>query len=53
MENETFFSSNRKCDLEMIWHHDKYWKASAGSTLEGFKLGLVIFDEMDAIFNKI
>ena len=53
MENETFFSSNRKCDLDMIWHQDKYWKPSTGSTLEGFKLGLVIFDELDAIFNKI
>ena len=52
MENETFFSWNRKCDLDMIWHQDKYWKPSTGSTLEGFKLGLVIFDEMDAIFNK-
>ena len=53
MENETFFSSNRKCDLDMIWHQDKYWKPSTGSTLEGFRLGFVIFDEMDAIFHKI
>ena len=53
MENETFFSPNRNCDLDMIWHQDKYWKASTGSTLEGFKLGLVIFDEMHAIYNKI
>ena len=33
----------------MIWDQDKHWKASTGSTLEGFKLGLIIFDEMDAI----
>ena len=52
-ENETFFSTNRKSYLEMIWHQDKHWKPSPGSTLEGFKLGLVIFDDMDEFFSKI
>ena len=53
MENETFFSSNRKCDLDMIWHQDKYWKPSTGSIVEDSKLGLVIFDDMDEFFSKI
>ena len=46
-ENETFFSTNRKSALDMIRHQDKHWKSSTRSTLEGFKLGLVIFDDTD------
>ena len=53
MENETFFSSNRKCDLDMIWHQDKYWKPSTGSTLEDFELGSVIFHDLNDFFSKI
>ena len=48
-----FFSTNRKSDLDMIWHQDKHWKVSTGSTVEDFKLGLVIFDDMDEFFSKI
>ena len=48
-----FFSTNRKSALDMIWHQDKHWKSSTGSTLEGFKLGLVIFDDMDDFLSKI
>ena len=36
----------------MIWHQDKHWKPSTGSTLEGFKLGLIRFDDMDEFFAK-
>ena len=37
----------------MIWDHDKYWKASPGSTLKGFNNDLTIFYDLDEIFNKI
>ena len=53
MKNEKFFSKNRKLDLDMIWHHDKYWKASPGSTLKGFNNGLTIFYDLDEFFNKM
>ena len=45
-----FFLENQKCDLGMIGHKDKYWKPSNVSTLEGFKLALVTFNNLDAFF---
>ena len=48
-----FLSKNQKLDLDMIWDHDKYWKASPGSTLRDFNNGLTIFYDLDEIFNKI
>ena len=53
MKNDIFFSQNRKLDLDMIWDHDKYWKASPGSTLKGFNNGFTIVDDLDEISNKI
>ena len=53
MKNENFFSKNRKLDVDMIWDHDKYWKASPGSTLKDFNNVLSIFCDLIEIFNKI
>ena len=53
MKNENFFSKNRKLDLDMILDHDKYWKASPGSTLKDSNNGLTIFDDLDEFFNKM
>ena len=36
----------------MIWDHDKYWKASPGSTLKGSNNGLTIFYDLDEFLNK-
>ena len=47
------FSKNQKLDLNMIWDHDKYWKASPRSTLKDFNNDLTIFYDLDEILNKI
>ena len=48
-----FFSTNPKSNLDLIWHQDNYWKPSPGSTLQGSKLDLGIFDGIDEFFSKI
>ena len=47
-----FFSQNRKLDLDMILGLDKYWKASPGSTLKGFNIGLAVFNDIDEFLTK-
>ena len=46
MKFENFFSRIRKLDLDMIWDHDRYVKASPGSTLHNPNNGLAIFDDL-------
>ena len=46
MKFEIFFSRIRKLDLDMIWDHDRYVKASPGSTLQSSNNGLIIFDDL-------
>ena len=46
MKNENFFSRIRKLDLDMIWDHDRYVKASPGSTLQSSNNGLTISDDL-------
>ena len=41
-----FFSRIRKLDLDMIWDHDRYVKASPGSTLQSSNNGLTIFYDL-------
>ena len=41
-----FFSRIRKLDVDMIWDHDRYVKASPGSTLQSSNNGLTIFDDL-------
>ena len=50
------FSRIRKLDLDMIWDHDRYVKASPGSTLHIPNNGLTILDDMgrkSGIFSAI
>ena len=46
MKFENFFSRIRKLDLDMIWDHDRYVKASPGSTLQSSNNGLTIFYDL-------
>ena len=46
MKFENFFSRIRKLDLDMIWNHDRYVKASPGSTLQSSNNGLTISDDL-------
>ena len=46
MKFETFFSQIRKLDIDMIWDHDRYVKASPGSTLQSSNNGLTIFHDL-------
>ena len=46
MKFEKIFSRIRKLDLDMIWDHDRYVKASPGSTLQSSNNGLTIFDDL-------
>ena len=46
MKFEIFFSRIRKLDLDMIWDHDRYVKASPGSTLHNPNNGLAISDDL-------
>ena len=46
MKFENFFSWIRKWDVDMIWEHDRYVKASPGSTLQSSNNGLSIFDDL-------
>ena len=45
MKFEIFFSRIRKLDVDVIWDHDRYVKASPGSTLQSSNDGLVIFHD--------
>ena len=59
MKFEKNFSRIRKLDLDMIWDHDRYVKASPGSTLQSSNNGLTIFYDLGrkagnfSISNKI
>ena len=46
MKFENFFSRIRKLDVDEIWEHDTYVKASPGSTLQSSNNGLTIFDDL-------
>ena len=46
MKFENFFSRIRKLDVDVIWDHDRYVKASLGSTLQNSNNGLTVFDDM-------
>ena len=46
MKFENFFSRIRKLDLDMIWDHDRYVKASPGSTQHIPNNGLAISDDL-------
>ena len=46
MKFELFFSQIRKLDVDMIWYHDRYVKASLGSTLQSSNNGLTISDDI-------
>ena len=46
MKFDFFFSRIRKLDLDMIWDHDRYVKASPGSTLQSSNNGLTIFHDL-------
>ena len=46
MKFENFFSRIRKLDVNMIWGHDRYVKASPGSTLFISNDGLTIFHDL-------
>ena len=46
MKFEIFFSRIRKLDVDVIWDHDRYVKASPGSTLQSCNNGLTIFDDL-------
>ena len=46
MKFEKKFSRIRKLDLDMIWDHDRYVKASPGSTLHNPNNGLTISDDL-------
>ena len=45
-------ATDRKLDLNMILGLDKYWKASPGSTLKGFNIGLTVFKDFDEFMTK-
>ena len=56
MKFEKIFSRIRKLDLDMIWDHDRYVKASPGSTLHIPNNGLTILEDMgrkSGIFSAI
>ena len=46
MKFEIFFSRIRKLDVDVIWDHDRYVKASPGSTLQSSNNGLTIWDDL-------
>ena len=46
MKFENFFSRIPKLDIDVIWDHDRYVKASPGSTLFISNDGLTIFDDL-------
>ena len=46
MKFEKNLKQIRKLDLDMIWDHDKYVKASPGSTLQSSNNGLTISDDL-------
>ena len=46
MKFEKKISRIRKLDLDMIWDHDRYVKASPGSNLQSSNNGLTIFDNL-------
>ena len=46
MKFENFFSRIRKLDVDVIWDHDRYVKASPGSTLQSSNNGLTIWDDL-------
>ena len=46
MKFEKNFSRIRFLDLDMIWYHDRYVKASPGSTLHNPNNGLTISDDL-------
>ena len=46
MKNENFFSWIPKLNVDMIWDHDRYVKASPGSTLQSSNNGLTIWDDL-------
>ena len=46
MKFEIFFSQIRKLDVDVIWDHDRYVKASPGSTLQSSNNGLTISDDL-------
>ena len=46
MKFEKNLKQIRKLDLDMIWDHDRYVKASPGSTLQSSNNGLTIFDDL-------
>ena len=46
MKFEKNLKQIRKLDLDMIWDHDRYVKASPGSTLQSSNNGLTISDDL-------
>ena len=46
MKFEKNLKQIRKLDLDMIWDHDRYVKASSGSTLHNPNNGLTICDDL-------
>ena len=46
MNFEKIFPRIRKLDVNMIWDHDRYVKASPGSTLQSSNNGLTIWDDL-------
>ena len=48
-----FFHRIRFFDLDVFWYNDWYWKASLGSILNDFNIGLTIFYDLSSFFNKI
>ena len=46
MKFEKILKQIRKLDLDMIWDHDKYVKASPGSTLQSSNNGLTMFHDL-------
>ena len=46
MNFEKIFPRIRKLDVNMIWDHDRYVKASPGSTLQSSNDGLTILDDL-------
>ena len=46
MKFEKILKQIRKLDLDMIWDHDRYVKASPGSTLQSSNNGLTISDDL-------
>ena len=46
MKFENFFSRIQKLDVDVIWEHDRYVKASPGSTLQSSNNGLTISDDL-------